>query len=332
MLPNSHSKGRAFWIIAAALLVLTAAVYAPALSFEFVEFWDDGLFVTKNLPVQRGITWKGVQWAFITTHGYLWHPAVWLSLMLDAEIYGLNPAGFHLTNLVLHLANILLLFGLLAAMTGSAWRSGFVAALFALHPLHVESVVWVSERKDVLSTLFWMLTLWAYWRYTRRPKLGRYLLVAGGFCAALLSKPMAVTLPVVMLLLDYWPLGRHFFSPAVMGGRATSVSPPPAGGKTKSSSSPLVGGDKGEGGFSAFLWQPALWLEKIPFLALGAAVSVVAVIAMKSSSLFGVGAGSMIDRVQTATVAYAFYLFKMIWPSGLTISYPHPGARNAAGS
>jgi tetratricopeptide (TPR) repeat protein len=267
--------------------VLTAAVFGQVARFEFVEFWDDNLFVTKNLPVQRGITWEGLQWAFLTTHGYLWHPAVWLSLMLDAEIYGLNPAGFHLTNLALHLANTFLLFSLLTAMTGALWRSVFVAALFALHPLHVESVAWVTERKDVLSALFWMLTLWAYTRYARKSTVRRYVPVAVCFVAALLSKPMAVTLPVVMLLLDYWPLGRQGLSP---------------------------------------LWRPALWLEKVPLLALGAAVSVVAFISMASSSAFSVGAGSVVERVQTATVAYAFYLFKMVWPSGLSISYPRPGA------
>jgi len=342
MLSSAPRNGMAFWMIAVALVALTAAVYGQAVRFEFVEFWDDNLFVTKNLPVQRGITWKGIQWAFTTAHGNLWHPAVWLSLMLDAETYGLNPAGFHLTNLTLHLANTLLLFGLLTAMTGSPWRSGFVAALFALHPQHVESVAWVTERKDLLSTFFWMLTLWAYWSYTRRPGVGRYLLVAGGFCAALLSKPMAVTLPVVMVLMDYWPLGRPLRSPPrpsshrlrgdtkpssspPAGKKTKSNSPPLAGGKTNPSSPPLVGGDKGEGGFSA-LWRPSLWLEKIPLLVLAAGVSAVALIVRTSSSPFAVGAGSMIDRVQTAVVAYAFYLLKMLWPSGLSISYPRPGA------
>jgi hypothetical protein len=247
MLPSAPRNTRSSWIIAVALVVLTAAVYAQVVRFEFTNFWDDDLFVTKNLSVQEGISWKGVRWAFTTTHGQLWQPAVWLSLMVDAEIYGLNPAGFHLTNLLLHIANTLLLFGLLTAMTGSPRRSGFVAALFALHPLHVESVAWVTERKDVLSTFFWMLTLWAYWGYTRRPGVRRYLLVAGCFGAALLSKPMAVTLPVVMLLLDYWPLGRQLFSPSLVGGDfhphpcPWSPSAPPEAGKPPPSP-PQTGG------------------------------------------------------------------------------------------
>ena len=339
MFSSAPKNGRVFWIIGLGLLGITAAVYAQVVRFEFVDFWDDQLFVTRNLSVQNGLSWEGIWWAFVTTHGSLWHPFVWLSLMLDAQIYGLNPWGFHLTNLALHLANTLLLFGLLTKMTGSWWRSGFVAALFALHPLHVESVAWVTERKDLLSAFFWMLTLWAYWGYTRRGGVCRYLLVAVCFGAALLSKPMAVTLPVVMVLLDYWPLRRHLFSPPrpsslyVRGDRKSSSAPPVPVLRSPPRRTEDGGGDvpaisvagKGEGGFSA-LWRPALWVEKIPFLVMGAAVSVVGVIAMPSWSLNAVGAGSVFERVQTAVVAYGFYLFKMVWPFNLAMSYPHPGA------
>jgi len=296
MLPDPPGKTWETWVIALALAVLTAAVYAQVTGFEFTSY-DDDLYVTENRFVQEGLGWAGVRWAFTTTHGDLWHPGAWISLMLDAEIYGLNPGGFHLTNLILHIANTLLLFGLLARMTGAVWQSAFVAALFALHPLHVESVAWISERKDVLSTFFWMLALWAYLAYAKSPGLQRYLLVALCFGAALLCKPMAVTLPVVMLILDYWPLGRWKKAGSFARGRHF---------------------------FSAHL-RPWLLVEKMPFLALGAAVSLLTMYAMPPSDV-AVGAASLLERLQTATVAYAFYLMKMVWPSNLSVIYPHPGA------
>ena len=166
------------------------------------------VYVTENSHIQSGITLDGIRWAFSTTYAELWHPLTWLSLMFDYQLYGLNAGGYHLTNLILHILSTLLLFWLFNRMTGAIWKSAFVAALFALHPLHVESVAWIAERKDVLSAFFWMLTLCLYVYYTEKPVIKRYLLVLFSFVFALMSKPMVVTLPVIMILLDYWPLKR----------------------------------------------------------------------------------------------------------------------------
>jgi protein O-mannosyl-transferase len=231
------------------LALITVAVYLPVIELSFVTF-DDTYYLTNNPKVQAGLTWESVRWAFTRAHAANWHPLTWLSHMLDCELYGLKPVGHHLTSLLFHTANTLLLFGLLKRLTGAFWRSAFVAALFALHPLHVESVAWVAERKDVLSTLFFLLTLGAYARYAGRsvvsgqesvtsnqlsvigrqkaegsptqhatrntqqtPRITRhasfyYVLALVFFALGLMSKPMLVTLPFVMLLLDYWPLRR----------------------------------------------------------------------------------------------------------------------------
>ena len=173
----------------------------------FVSY-DDPRYVTDNAHVYNGITRESIIWAFTTSHASNWHPLVWLSHMLDCRLFGLNPLGHHLTSLLFHVANALLLFFVLKKMTGALWPAAFVAAAFALHPLHVESVAWVAERKDVLSTFFWLLTMIAYVRYAQQPLIRRYLLVVLAFCLGLLSKPMLVTLPFVLLLLDYWPLRR----------------------------------------------------------------------------------------------------------------------------
>jgi len=194
-------------IIYIALTVVTLAVFWQVNQYDFINL-DDFMYVTKNLHIQSGITVDGFRWAFSTTYAEFWHPLTWLSLMLDSQIYGLNAGGYHVTNLILHILSTLLLFWLFCRMTGAVWKSAFVAALFALHPLHVESVAWISERKDVLSAFFWMLTLCLYVYYTGKPAIRRYLLVLFSFVLALLSKPMVLTLPVIMILLDYWPLER----------------------------------------------------------------------------------------------------------------------------
>jgi lipoprotein NlpI len=201
------SPARQKLIVYVILTVVTLAVYGQVNHYDFINF-DDTIYVTGNSHVRSGITFKGLIWAFGTTYAAFWHPLTWLSLMLDYEIYGLNAAGFHLTNLILHLLSTLLLFRLFCRMTGSVWRSAFVAAFFAVHPLHVESVAWIAERKDVLSVFFWILTLCLYVYYTEKPVLKRYALVLGCLACALMSKSMAVTLPVIMILLDYWPLRR----------------------------------------------------------------------------------------------------------------------------
>ncbi|MEN6421527.1 MAG: glycosyltransferase family 39 protein, partial [Smithella sp.] len=189
------------------LILATLAVYGQVHQFDFVNI-DDGVYVTLNSRVQSGMTPENLFWSFFTTYAEFWHPLTWLSLMFDYELYGLNAGGYHMTNLILHILSTLLLFRLFHRMTGALWPSAFVAAFFALHPLHVESVAWIAERKDVLSAFFWMLTLCFYVCYVEKPAIKRYLLVLCGFVLALMSKPMVVTLPVIMILLDYWPLKR----------------------------------------------------------------------------------------------------------------------------
>jgi tetratricopeptide (TPR) repeat protein len=195
------------FIVFLILAVCVVAVYCRVGHFDFVNF-DDAVYVTENSHVQAGLTAEGFRWAFSTTHAQFWHPLTWLSLMFDGRLYGLTAGGYHFTSLILHTLSTLLLFLLFCRMTGEIWKSGFVAALFALHPLQVESVVWVSQRKDVLSGFFWMLTLCLYVYYTEKPVLRRYWPVLLCFLCGLMSKPMVVTLPVMMILLDYWPLKR----------------------------------------------------------------------------------------------------------------------------
>jgi len=201
------SQGKPKLIVYIVLTLVTLAVYWQVNQFDFINF-DDNNYVTENAHVQSGLTLNGVRWALGTRYAETWTPLLWLSFMLDNQLYGLNAGGYHLTNLILHILSSLLLFWLFNRMTSEIWKSAFVAALFALHPFHVESVAWVTERKDVLSAFFWMLTLCLYVYYTEKPAIKRYLLILFGFVLALMSKPMVVTLPVVMILLDYWPLKR----------------------------------------------------------------------------------------------------------------------------
>ncbi len=195
------------FVIVFALAAVVAAAYYPALFNDFVNY-DDDLYVTDNPQVQAGLTWAGVAWSFEVGHVSNWHPLTWLSHRLDCEAFGLDPRGHHLSSLLLHLANTVLLFVVLRRLTGADWKSGLVAALFALHPLNVESVAWVSERKNVVSTTFWLLAMWAYAGYAARRSVWRYLGVTLLLALGLMAKPMLVTLPCVLLLLDYWPLGR----------------------------------------------------------------------------------------------------------------------------
>jgi tetratricopeptide (TPR) repeat protein len=195
------------WLIVALILLLTAAVYAQVGGHEFIEL-DDAAYVTENEQVSSGLSAGGLRWALTAVHGSNWHPLTTLSHMLDSELFGLDPRGPHIFNLLLHLANTLLLYLLLRRSTGRPWPTAFVAALFALHPLHVESVAWISERKDLLSAMFWLLTMILYVRYTRDRRIRWYLLTLLALMLGLLSKPMVVTLPFALLLWDYWPLGR----------------------------------------------------------------------------------------------------------------------------
>ena len=287
------------------LILATFIVYWQVTGHDFALL-DDNLYVYENSHVQNGLTSDSISWAFTTTHAGLQIPLTWLSLMLDFELYGLDAGGYHLTNLLLHIANVLLLFFVIKLMTGGLWRSGFVAALFALHPLHVESVAWVAERKDVLSTLFWMLTMWAYFHYAQRPTVKRYLLIILPFVLGLMAKPMLVTLPFVLLLLDYWPLGRFQVGQSAGALEATAQGLIKSGQPMPSALS--------------LVW------EKIPLFALVAVSSVVTFLAEK-------GAGGLVHsdtlpisiRVANGLVSYVKYMGKMIWPHNLAIFYPHPG-------
>ena len=200
------NKNRQFIVVASVLAAVTVGAFWKAFGAGFV--FDDKQYILGNPHVQNGLNWVDIKWAFTSIFASNWHPLTWISHMLDSQIWGLDPFGPHLVNLLLHIANVLLLFHVLRRMTGLLWMSAFVAALFAVHPLHVESVAWISERKDVLSTLLWMLTMLAYMRYAERPGIGRYALVTALFALGLLSKPMLVSLPLVLLLMDYWPLCR----------------------------------------------------------------------------------------------------------------------------
>ncbi|MCE5211250.1 MAG: tetratricopeptide repeat protein, partial [Deltaproteobacteria bacterium] len=194
-------------IIYVLLAVVTFTAYWQVNRYDFINL-DDDVYVINNLHIQSGITLEEIRWAFNTTYADFWHPLTWLSLMLDYRFYGLHAGGYHVTNLILHIMSTLLLFWLFRRMTGAIWKSAFVAALFALHPFHAEAVVRISQRKEALCAFFWMLTLCLYVYYTEKQTIKRYLLVLCGFILALLSKPMAVTLPLILILLDYWPLGR----------------------------------------------------------------------------------------------------------------------------
>jgi len=284
------------------LITVTLLVYWKVQYCEFLNY-DDQVYVTDNAHVRSGLTKESVVWALTSAEAGFWHPLTWLSLMLDYEVFHLNPAGYHWTNLLFHIANTLLLFWVLQRMTGALWRSGFVAALFALHPLHVESVAWVAERKDVLSAFFWMATIGLYVRYVERPGAGRYLYVVVSFILGLMAKPMVVTLPFVLLLLDYWPLGRF---PSAQLPRADSFEEP--AGVRKSST----------------LFQ--LVLEKIPLLCLAVSASILALVTQSSfGALSSLESFPFDSRIANAAVSYAGYIGMMIWPSGLSVFYPHPG-------
>ena len=276
-------------LIYSALALTTLAVFWQVHNCDFVNY-DDNLYVTQNWHVKTGLTRDNIVWAFTTGHASNWHPLTWLSHMLDCQLFGVDPAWHHFTNLLLHIANTLLLFAVLKRMTAAFWRSAFVAAVFALHPLHVESVAWIAERKDVLSTLFWFLTMIAYVSYVRRPGAGRYLLTLLVFSLGLMAKPMLVTLPFVLLLLDYWPLER------LQLGRDADRR----------------------------LWFQ-LVREKVPFFVLSAASSAITFLVQQKG-----GAVSKLDMIPLAVrfgnafISYVRYVGKMFWPDRLAVLYPYP--------
>ncbi len=277
--------------VCAVLVLACIVLYGQTLSHEFVNY-DDSLYVTKNPQVQAGLSWANVGWAFTTDRAMYLHPLTWMSHMLDCTLYGLHPWGHHLTNLLLHAAASVLLFLALKLLTGALWPSAAVAALFAVHPLHVESVAWIAERKDVLSAVFWMLALGTYGLYARRGGAVRYAAVAAAFVLGLMSKPMVVTLPFVLLLLDYWPLDRvdRTAPLGVMAGRLSRLA-----------------------------------VEKAPLFLLTvlSCVSTFIMQARANNLAFG-GNVPFAARCANAVVVYALYLAKTVWPSGLAVFYPHP--------
>ncbi|MHC4085988.1 MAG: tetratricopeptide repeat protein [Planctomycetota bacterium] len=296
-------KYRCF-LICAFLVITALAAYWPILKCEFVKY-DDDKYVTENPNVRRGITYDTVIWAFKKPHYHMWHPLTSLTHLLDYQLFGLNPTWHHLTSLLFHIASTLLLFGIFKRMTTAVWPSLFVAAAFALHPLNVESVAWVSERKNVLSTFFWMLTIAAYIWYTDRSCLGRFLLVVLVFALATMTKPIVVTLPFVLLLLDYWPLGRLQLKRA---GNEQDL---------EQTESEQVDSRR------VPLWR--LLVEKIPLFVLVGALSAVTFIAQKRG---GVMSGwhnvPLKYRLTNALVSYVVYISKMVWPTRLAVFYPHP--------
>ena len=312
------------------LIITTLAVFWQVKDHEFINY-DDTEYITENLHVQGGVTLKGVTWAFTTFHAANWHPLTWLSHMLDVQLFGVKPGWHHLMNLLFHIANTLLLFLVLHRMTKALWQSAFVAALFALHPLHVESVAWVSERKDVLSAFFWMLTMGAYVYYVERPGLQRYLLVFTFFSLGLMSKPMLVTLPFVLLLLDFWPLGRLQYRKADPEIHAEALSPSSIAKQKRKSKKQNAVKEKAQVKnptdfhYQWTLIRPLVW-EKVPFFILTAIASVVTYIAQqKGGALSSLKAISFDVRVVNSIVSYVSYIGKMIWPANLAVFYPHPG-------
>jgi protein O-mannosyl-transferase len=281
------------------LLLAVLLVFGQTVNHDFVNY-DDDVHVSQNLHVMRGLTGEGIVWAITTYHACNWQPLTWLSHQLDCQIYGLKAGGHHLSNVILHAAAAMLLFLALQRLTGAFWPSAWVAAVFAIHPLRVESVAWVVERKDVLSGLFFALTLWCYARYVEQPKSwGRYLLVIAVFALGLTAKPMLVTLPFVLLLLDYWPLGR--FEPLQEVVRADEANPPRRRRILR------------------------LIVEKIPLFVLAAAACAIT-LAAQSSTIKPFEHLPFPWRLSNAIVAYVAYLGKMFYPVGLAVLYPlHPG-------
>lgn len=283
------------------LIVATLALYNPVNRNPFINC-DDDRYITENPYIQGGLNWATVKWALTSTQqGGFWHPLTWLSHALDIQLFRLNPAGHHFVSLLIHSLNLALLFLLLASATRRMWPSFLVAALFAVHPLNVESVAWAAERKNVLSAFFFLAAIGAYGWYALRPRWKRYAAVAGLFLCGLASKPMAVTLPLALLLLDYWPLERVSEANETTAPKATRLS-----------------------------WG-ALVAEKIPLMILSVATSLVTLVAQKAAGATRSTAQfSLSVRLQNAVVAYATYVAKIVWPSHLTPVYPHPGASLSA--
>ncbi|HEY6329875.1 MAG TPA: tetratricopeptide repeat protein [Blastocatellia bacterium] len=292
----------------AALAALTVGVYWQVYGFQFTTY-DDGAYVTDNIRVQGGVTGPNLLWALHANVSANWHPVTLISHMLDCQFFGLWPGGHHVTSLAIHIINVLLLFWVLQLMTGMVLRSAFVAALFAIHPLNVESVAWIAERKNVLSTMLFLLAIWAYIWYTRSPNWKRYLAFAVLFALGLMSKPMLVTFPFVLLLLDYWPLGRMKV-PRLRIAAFDEIAPPAGLARATAPHESSLGN---------------LILEKVPLVLMSIGSSFATVQAQKaghaleSTEVFSLGV-----RISNAIVSYLSYVEKAIWPTRLAVFYPHP--------
>jgi len=296
--PAAAKPGTAVGLVDLALVTVlalaTLGVYYPVGGHPFIEY-DDHLYVTNNAHIKEGLSWATFTWAWTSTEASNWHPITWLSHAADYELYGLNASGHHWTSLLIHIVNVVLLFLLLRRITGARWRSLFVAALFALHPLNVESVAWVAERKNVLSTTFFLLAIGAYGWYSRKPGVRRYVLLVILFALGLAAKPMVISLPFVLLLLDFWPLRR------------------------------IEGWTKPGGAFPVVQASIArLVLEKLPLGALSIGSAIITIVAQQSS-IVPAELLPLDVRLRTSLYAYSVYVWKMLWPMHLALIYPHPG-------
>jgi protein O-mannosyl-transferase len=293
------------FLLGACLMIAVFALYYPVSGHPFLNY-DDDVYVLKNSHIKAGLSWQTLKWSFTSFYASNWHPLTWLSHALDCQIFGLDAGKQHDTNLLLHAVNVLLLFVVLWRATSYLGRSAMVAALFALHPINVESVAWIAERKNLLSMMFFLLALGAYTWYARRPEPSRYLVVTAFYALGLMAKPQVITFPFVLLLWDYWPLQRMDSSavaPSIPDPRSTS--------------------DTRDFTAKSLSW---LLLEKLPLLGLSLASAVVTILAQyESGSMTGPHWQPFPIRLQNAVVAYARYLGKAIWPSNLVAIYPHPG-------
>jgi protein O-mannosyl-transferase len=282
------------FLIQAAIIVAALLVYLQTARFTFINY-DDTQYVFQNARVLSGLSRDNIVWAFTTEHASNWHPLTWLSHMLDCQLFGPAPGAMHSVNLFFHIANSMLLFAVLLMMSGALWQSGFVAAAFALHPMHVQSVAWIAERKDLLSTFFLLLTFIAYIAYTTRPNVYRYLTALFLFACSLMAKPMFVTLPFLLLLLDYWPLGRLRSAASVHSGSRASQN----------------------------TGAPWLIAEKLPLLALSLILCLITLHVQQSGGglINSCGFG---ERVANAIVSYARYIGLLFWPRNLSVFYPFP--------
>lgn len=282
-------------VISLLLALLALVIYNPVTRMGFVNY-DDPAYVTTNRNVQNGLTWKTVRWAFLSTDAANWHPLTWLSHAVDCQLFQLKAAGHHYDSLLLHALCVVLLFLFLESITGYAGRSMAIAALFAVHPINIESVAWISERKNVLCTLFFFLGLYVYGWYVRHPEFKRYFAVVVTFALALMAKPMAITFPCVLLLLDYWPLRRMNLGAMPTDARQSTD-------RTRS-----------------FPW---LLLEKLPLMLLSAASGIITVIAQKGGGALRTQYGFPL-RLGNAVVSYVRYIGKAFWPAKLAVLYPFP--------